>query len=738
MNFVGLGMVVVLGAWLLARRYTLVASKWRAGWSTRATVFAHAVVLAASAPLLLRVTDLTGPNAILMGDAPTHAAIAHAIAMRGLPHGWVDVLNGGFPVAIHYPAVGWLLTSALMRLGVLPVVAMHIVGISTLLATPACTLAAARAHGARPVAGVAAALFVAWLAPYSGFFGGWDAYVARGLLSQAVAWPLVPLLVAGLAPRARPWAPLLMALLTAAHPQIAIGTLVVLWPVFALCRLPKGRLLRVTIAAGVAGVAIFGPGARSLKVPFGWPPLEEWQRIGYPPARLLHWLFDGAVFDLDRPPVLSCWAALALVLLCAFLNRRACRIALLCAAVLLGLVLTGGRLATLGPLGEALLGFVQPLRLVALLPFAGACMVCVAIEELTTTSFAVLSRWRPVGVSDKAYAMLVSALVLAGLAVGGLFAIPARVAWLSKRIAIGDRSLGDCGRHRPGADESKVLAWLPSLTRGRVEFYDRAPMSHCAIPRGVALESPIPLARSGGAGAHVGVLDVAFAALRAEMPGSVQRAEALGVRAVVHPAAMALPPGWRRVHEGGEEALSVREAGTDMFGPVCIEDELQGTDAALRAALLADLQGDARTLRQRTLLVPGSQQKAQWVPSTAPICQTDGVSIHESIREMGAYQADIATPREMQIVLRASSFPTWRIDLDGVSVPFRVLAPGFPLIQVPAGEHRITAVAGLPSGYVPGLCLAAMACFALSRRQLPFARARRRYRRRWAQMRGGA
>ena len=80
---------------------------WSARPTWRAYLGGSAVVLAANAPLAAVAMPFAAIPTFAPGDARSHALVARAIADHGLPHGWTDVYQGGFPVGPHYPTVGW-------------------------------------------------------------------------------------------------------------------------------------------------------------------------------------------------------------------------------------------------------------------------------------------------------------------------------------------------------------------------------------------------------------------------------------------------------------------------------------------------------------------------------------------------------------------------------------------------------------------------------------------------------
>jgi hypothetical protein len=77
-------------------------------------------------------------------------------------------------------------------------------------------------------------------------------------------------------------------------------------------------------------------------------------------------------------------------------------------------------------------------------------------------------------------------------------------------------------------------------------------------------------------------------------------------------------------------------------------------------------------------------------------------------REPGAIEAVVEAPAPVDVVLRVSAFPTWRVTLDGETVGRTdVVAPGFVAVRVPSGRHRVAAVVSTLPGYAVFIALGA-------------------------------
>ncbi len=665
---------------------------------------AFAATLAAAYPLLVALPVLAGPRASARFDAYTHAAVAQAIARGGALHGWIDVYNGGFPFGPHYPPVAWLLVAGLIRLGVPTIQAVQGVGIGATLAVPVLALLAARAAGARPVAACAGALLLTWVSPHNFFVGGWEPFVAQGLLSQAVAMPIVVLLAHALVgPGGQTWpAPVVGALLAATHPQIAVAALAVAAPaVLRASAHVRARWIRAAVACVAVSAALYGPGLRTLGVPFGWPPIEAWRTVGFPPSFLPDWILEGELLDQHRPAVLTAaWVAATFVLV-ANANRRIC-FGVLAASLVAVVLSVSGPSMQLFALGRAALAGLQPLRVLAIVPIAAAASVVVA-WEIAATFFE--ARIDEVGVPAWLRKALPAIVPAAVLAVGSAAALPSRASWaegMSARETWNEEH--ECGPDTPaGYRTAEVTKWLADLDRGRFAFSFPMERALCPAMHGLELASPVALAGSMGVGAHVGVNAVAFDSLRLDKPGGAARAEALGVRSLLHTRAnMPLPSkAWHVVRSSGDVRLSERVGGTDTVGIGCVDRALRGDDASLRKAVMVDLNGEASVIADPTSLVLLETTTGPLVHERVDRkgCDPSVAFVHEKKREPGAYEANVDTLAPIDVVIRASAFPTWRVVVDGAAVPTRMVAPGFVSARLGAGIHHVVAIVSPPAHY---------------------------------------
>lgn len=688
---------------------------------------AFGVVATSQLPLLLAGSTL------LITDASGHAAIAQDLARHGARHGWVDVFNGGFPLGPHYPPLGWLLAAGLIRLGLDAAFALNLLAYAAIAVAPLLVTEGGRRLGATPAAATAAGLAFGCVAPFTPFVGGWKAYLEEGLFAQAIA---TPILVAWLVALARPagarWpAPVLAALGVAAHPQLAVAFFVVggVARLAAGTRTGAGALVRSGVAAIATAAALYAPGVLTLKAPFGWPPMAEWKLIGLPASKVLRFLGDGEMLDVYRFPVLTlAWGAAIAVALWTW-RERASRLLLAATAVALLAAISGTFLSAAGRAGELLLGFLQPLRAMAVLPVVAAGATLYLLEVVIA---AVTSRYRayaesasrppPAWLRRAAPWALVGAslcpAVLSTVEYGHSVAIR-HDAWRGQDWCDGDKPSGYASR--------EIERWVRDLARPRFTIARDEPLKSCPQTLGVELAAEVALGRPIGAGAHVGVNHVAFRQLHPGRPDAADRAESIGIRSVLHTRdrPMLPPERWRVVAESGDMMMSERVGGTDLVGVGCVEREISGAPPAIAEALYADLEHPDGTLLSdphRLVRLTFTDGPARGADVAKSGCDPTGAIVDAVPREPGAYEARISLRAPADVVVRASAFPTWVLRVDGAEVPAFVIAPGFVGARVQAGEHVVTAVVAPPRGYAAGI---GAALFVVLAAGVPWPRRRR-------------
>jgi hypothetical protein len=668
-------------------------------------------VALANVPLLLATPHLIG--ALLPPDAFSHAVVAQAVARKGLPHGWVDVYGGGFPFGIHYQSLSLLADAALVELGVPAMIATNGLGIAALLAAPLAFAWATHRCGVHPLACLAGSLVLTAVAPEHPMVGGWDAYLAQGLLSQVVTIPVLIVCAGAVVSSASPrWVPWLAALAVAAHTQVTVVAFAAALPAVLVAgtREVRRRFLVASVAAAVTALALYGTGALTFAVPFSYPTKG-------PPYRLygfaLDRLADGDFLDRGRAPVLTAVTIVAAMFLLPFARGRACR----AAAVLLAAtaLVTFGRDAFVrgGGIVHALIELAPPGRMMVVVPLAAALAVSVALHELDArlglllASAAAARPW----LRHAAIAACTFALAAA--------TVPGRFRW-TRDLEAGFASLSgphECGPETPaGYSTRAVSTWVQGLDGGRLVTDPASFPDDCPAEHGLDLASPVPLGYNvGGPGAQVGVLMLAYDSLDLASPGSAGRAEVLGVRDVLASRAHAPQDGgWRVRQSQGDTLLLEREGGGDFFGVGCVIEEWTGADRLLRDALVSDLESNAAWRSELASLVAltSTSGPVQRRPVDRGACDASGASVAPRPREPGAYEGVVTSPSEVDVVVRATYFATWELKVDGAVVPHRRVAPGFVSARVPAGTHRVEAVVALPRGSLLALLLAA-ACLVL-------------------------
>ncbi len=682
-------------------------------------------VTLANLPLLLAAPRLLVGR--LPPDAFSHAVVAQAIARKGLPHGWVDVYDGGFPFGIHYQSVALLVDAALIKLGIPALLATNALGLAALLAAPLAFAWAAYRSGLHPLASLGGAIALTAVAPEHPMVGGWESYASQGLLSQVFTIPILiacaRFLVSPDAPaRSRRWLVALSALAVAAHTQVTIvafaaGLVVVLAAGTAEIR---RRFFVASAAAAVAALALYGTGALTFKVPFGSPRGALWRLLGFSFDRMT----DGDFLDQDRAPILTAaWIAAAMFLL-PFARSRVCRGALV--FVVFAEVVTFGRDAFLqaGKAAYALFELEPPARMMAVVPLAVALVVAVALHELDARAGALVTFAAFTRFTHAAPRWLRRVPLAFGVAALAVLLLPSRARW-ARELAAGVASLSgdhECGAGTPSGYATRLAAdWIHDLDRGRFSTDVASFPDACPAANGLDLASPVPLGNNvGGPGSQVGVLVAAYVSLDLAAPGSAARAEVLGVRDVLASREHASrEPTWREREAKGDTVLLERTGGTDLIGVGCVGEEWAGGDGALPR------RGHVRHRRARpdawfsnpTSLVAltGGKGPVQRRAVERAGCDASGATVAEHPREPGAYEAVVTSPSDVDVVVRATYFATWEVKVDGAAVPNRRVAPGFVSARVPAGAHRVEATVQLPRGSLAALVVACACLVFLAR-----------------------
>jgi hypothetical protein len=715
-------LVLLVGGLVAIRLPRVAGTVWTAAaWSQRQGRevewwIVGALALLSQWWLLLHLPLALRTDAVLGGDAASHAVVIQELARHGAPHGWIDAYDGGFPLGVNYPPLGWLLGAAIVWLGAPTATTVQALGLSPYLAGPVFVVLIARAAGARPLAALVGACALSWISPYNAWLGTFETHLGLGLLSQAMAVPflfgIVWVTVAGRRTSLLPW---LGAGLAASHAQITFMAALLALPAVALVTTATRRRLFFAMAgAAVAGVALYGPGLLVLRIPFAWTHLgDTWWIVGYKPDRILRWTVDFELFDQHRsaPIVTSCWL-MAVAILALLARHRIPRIALALAVWSLALSILGRSLLHLGHLGEWIISFLQPQRAFALVPLAATCAIVVASEEMLARAPGLKDLPRIGGRAPH----VVSAVLGAWLLVGAFVAPGIHRDRLALHEVMVRDWLSGRGRCGPLVGARAVVEGLPR--GGRLSSIEEDGYTYeCAKSVGVELRSPIPRGLSSGAGAQVGINAAAFALLLPGSPGSAGRAEAMGVRWLIHGEKhRPTDGGWREVWSSPPFVLSERLGGTDLVGVGCVTSVWRGSSRSLRSAIFASLRDG--TLLDPRRLTAIEQTSGELVRDEVPLagCDASSARVHEVPREAGAQEATIQSDAPVDAVLRVSALPTWSVEIDGAPAPVRVVAPGFLAVRVGPGHHRIVAHARWPPLYGIGLLLATAALIATGRR----------------------
>jgi hypothetical protein len=554
-----------------------------------------------------------------------------------------------------------------------------------------------------------------WASPVSAFVGIPDAYLVQGLLSQsvgiAVGLAFLRVLIGG-----RPvWLlPPLAAVVMLSHTQIGLLVLVISVPAVAIAGRSAMRWAFALAAFGalLVAAAVYGPGVLTMHVPFSWSKGALKFIASFPIESPLDWLIEGSLLDLDRPAVATACAVVGLFGLGTSVRRRSSQAALVSFAALVGIAVSG-RFVAGTRIGTAL-ELLSPDRARTLLtPVVGA-IVALGWGEWLRFAERIAPR--------RAIVLVAWALPVAI----GAFGVATRTPWLRERAQIEHDLSGDheCGASTPnGYRTDLVRGWVKKPALGRLvidmasfRVFPGVALS-CPALHGIELDSAAPLgSTSGGPGSQVGVMQEAFDSMRMSDPGGAARAEALGVGSILHVRARRPESPFVVRESHGDVELSVREGGTSYVGVGCVRARWGAPDRALRDRLFATLGSPGSVLDDPRTLVELSPRPGSFVeqPVADEACDARTADVRESPREPGAYEAWIDTPAPVDAVIRASAFPTWRIEIDGVAVATRVVAPGFPSARVPPGRHHVVAVVSLPRFYVAGILSAWALVAALS------------------------
>ncbi len=707
----------------------------RNGWCP-ADVVALLLILVAHLPLLSLLIAWARLPGYLPGDARTHALVAYHLTADALWSGWAASYVGGFPLAVHYPIVGWLVIGLPMRFGVDPTRALQAICSIAVVATSLVAYLLGRINRVGIVASLAAALFIAWISPLNSFVGGFETYFVTGLVSQVLVMPFVLCWVGtcfgslGSFAGASAFAGLSFLV----HPQVATATTVLLGLLMIACPVHQARrryLVSATMAGTVA-LLVYGTAAIQLQLPFGWPINLKWMQLGFGPERLDDWFIDGDLLDRDRAPIATAlWAGcftLAIV-------RMRHPVARAVVAASIGSVF----LSTLGPaidhsgrLGKALLTVFQPLRAMALIPVAAAATVMFGLEHHRDTAVrlsACIGRffvaWRARRTGGKATGFLEQARVdrwSRWLRLGTLMVIglPMAVAAMDSRNQVTRKWIAElddydaehpCGSQGPNRSEwERLRVDLGSLSGGRLWFEDAESKlpGQCAQTTGFERNSSVAIANTAAVGAHVGLLTLANRYLAPTRTGLARRAEALGIGHVLtsHPLPSDATAAFKRVRKYGGLYLSSRVTDSGHFGVGCVRRRWSGQNAVLDQVLKARLSSDSawsELLDPTAFLELAARGGPLAQADVTDACQSEGAVLKNATDSVSNHAVTVEALAPMDLVLRVTAHPTWQWHVDGKKVTPQLVFPGYYATRVAAGRHHVevthrpalTTIAGL-------------------------------------------
>ena len=378
----------------------------------------------------------------------------------------------------------------------------------------------------------------------------------------------------------------------------------------------------------------------------------------------------------------------------------------------------------LGAVGAFLLTFVQPLRVLGVLPLVAAATVVIGVEEASPFAARLARRLLDrTGVSAVMRARLARLAPCAALVLAAAIVMPARFTYVRGVRAELDsfRSDAPCGSESPpGLDARALDGHLRSLgSLGRF-WYDDTTLRGlvCSYATGLELAPIEPVASTTGVGVHVGVQQVAYMAPQPERPGSAARAEALGIRDVLLFDGAPAGSEWDILARFGVVTLARRRNGTDIVGVGCITSTWSGSDVALRARLIGELTTDrgADVLLDPLTLVALETSTGEVTERAEPTseCNAFGARVAEIAREPGAHEANVDARAPVDVVFRVAAFPAWRVLVDGQPSVVRMVAPGFVATRIPRGVHHVEAVVSTLPFYVSGILLALAVAAALA------------------------
>lgn len=693
LSLLPLTLALGLAVWVLRRRYLPAQARYgepaKDAEERLGTLFGMVAIATAQWPWIDAMPALLS-RGLPLGEGLSHAAVAAELADGGFGIGWISRFAGGFPLGQNYPPLGWALAGGLVELGLDAPRAVELLGAGAVLLAPWIAWWTARRLGLEAPAAALGAVAMVLVLPNTPYVFGWDAQLHHGFLAQSVSAPLLGMLVLSVARPVHRWFPPSFGALAAiAHPEIALPAFLLLGAAVLLHgdAASRQRYLRAGIAGFVAAAVVFGPGIASMGVPFGWSPAAQELRFGFSLSELAAFFERGVLLDEGRAPWLTSLALFGLVFVLSVRRSPAGRMvkaALLCFFLLLA---SGPALAEVGGVGAVVVSLLQPLRSLALLPWLVGAIVAVGLHE----AMALFE-----GIAPERWPLRRGLRIVSWVALGALISTtqPSMNHTVEAARTLREEAANRCDEHLDGLPLAAIARRLEVLRPGRIEVFGE--VAECVRDRFLLFRSSRAFGRSDGAGKQVAVTMAAFASLEPGAPNAAARAEALGVRAVLHDDAVVPGEGFVNVDGWRDLSLGVRE-GPGFVDVVCPEERWTGSDEAIANALFEDFAGEGRTLDPRH---PPRIDSSFGALEVTPLEGCMDARVERERGRAGYLRATVVTEEPAEVVLRVTPSPSWEILVDGAPVEPNLVGPGFLSVPVPPGRHVVRAEAGWPWWYV--------------------------------------
>jgi hypothetical protein len=643
-------------------------------------------------------------NRVPLNDVVFHLTASERLG-ESIAHGepflnpWVSEWALGYPVWQSYQPLPHLVSAFLFGVfhwaaGSTAIFAVFLYLLIVLL--PASVYAGARLLGLSPPAAGLAALLV-YATSSNGNLGsygsGYGAYLWRGsgLFTQLFAMHLLVIAI-GMVSRAldlggsarKGGASLVVALTSLSH--IIFGYTAFVSAALLAVVGPRGRRserLSRLVTVAVSAIVLFAWFLIPLFLSKGivnhsrWEAPEKWNSYGAP--FILHALFSGQMFDLDRFPWLSGLVVLgiagAVIAWREPLARRLMGLTALWLVLFFGRATWGHLIVLAGVPGDLPLH-----RLQTVFELSTILMASYGICQMA----AWIGKWK----RDAAIALgVVVAFAVICIEVDRAGYLEKNKQWGEENLAAYEQNRSDLDQamndvrailaQRPGRVSAGLAAtWGNDFKIGSVpifsflsrEHFDQASFLYHAMSK----SSDIMVLRDENNRAH----DVLF-----------------GIRAVVAPAERQMPSylkkrsvhGQLAVYESSPEGyFGVVDIGAHYAGPASTEYE------ASAAWMKSTLQpwGIVVSLDSRVQTGPALKR---WEPMPAPSAELAGrqgrVISESKINEV--YQARIEVNRPAYALVKLTWSPDLQATVDGNAAQFISVTPGFGAVAIPAGQHDV-------------------------------------------------